>query len=120
MEVHEFLAVAAAFGQVDTTHKTNARSGKKPPPRIAAAASKAGAIADDSEEVNTRTEAGRAAYQDAILAFLKKQSEPIGAAEVRKACGGTSLQARKALNVLIENEEVTFEGKARATKYAVA
>ena len=71
-------------------------------------------------EVSTRTQADREAYDASVLAFVQKSKEPVGSTTIREACGGTPLQARKALNRLIETGEITWEGKARATKYFVA
>ena len=68
--------------------------------------------------VNTRTPGGRAAYQAAILKVLEAaKGEKLGAAQIRAQVGGTGLQARTALNVLIEAKKVKYEGKARATRY---
>ena len=44
----------------------------------------------------------------------------VSGADVKAKVGGTSLQVRTAINRLIEQGKVTFEGKARGTKYSVA
>lgn len=76
------------------------------------------APAGSTKEVNTRTPEGRAAYQKAVLETLRAaKGEKIGAKDIRAAIGGTGLQARAALNVLIESKKARFEGKARATRY---
>ncbi len=71
-------------------------------------------------KVNTRTQAGRAAYDKAILDALQElDGGPVSGAQIKAKVGGTSLQARAALNRLIEAGSVTFEGKARGTKYSL-
>ena len=67
--------------------------------------------------VNTKTPAGRAAYDSAILEALRAKRGEMSAAKLRAQCGGTSLQARTALNRLIEAGKVSYEGKARGTRY---
>ena len=69
---------------------------------------------------NTRTPEGRAAYDATVLDWLEKNTSkgnPKPANKVIEACGGTGLQARTALNRLIEAGKANFAGKARATKY---
>lgn len=74
-----------------------------------------------ANRVNTRTAAGRAGFEEAILGALSELGGgPISAADVKAKVGGTSLQVRTALNRLIDAEKVTFEGKARGTKYSLA
>lgn len=71
-------------------------------------------------EVNTRTAAGRAAFEEAILNALGELGGgPVSGQDVRTKVGGTSLQVRTAMNRLIEADKVTFEGKARGTKYSL-
>lgn len=73
------------------------------------------------ESVNTRTAAGRAAFEEAILeALAQLGGGPVSGADVKAKVGGTSLQVRTAMNRLIEDEKVTFEGKARGTRYSLA
>ncbi len=67
--------------------------------------------------VNTRTPDGRAAYDEGVLAAVVGAGGPVGATLLRKQVGGTGLQMRTALNRLIEAGKVSYEGKARATKY---
>ncbi|MBV1862217.1 MAG: hypothetical protein KUG77_27610, partial [Nannocystaceae bacterium] len=71
------------------------------------------------KNVNTRTPEGRAAYDIAVFDAVSASSKPIGSSKLRKAIGGTPLQLRTALNRLIEDGKVTYQGKARATKYAL-
>lgn len=70
--------------------------------------------------VNTRTPESREKYDAAILSFLSGRNELVGSSVIRKKCGGTPLQARTALNRLIEDKKVRYEGQARATVYGVA
>ena len=64
------------------------------------------------------TTAGRAAFAGAILDALG--GGPVSGAQVKAKVGGTSLQVRTAMNRLIESDKVTFEGRARGTKYSLA
>ena len=70
-----------------------------------------------SRSVNTRTPAGRDAYDRAVLDVVKAASGPVGAQTIRKRVGGTALQVRTALNRLIESGSVKYQGRARATQY---
>ena len=70
--------------------------------------------------IDTRTAEGRAKFDASILDALRKAGDLASAVELRKQVGGTALQVRTALNRLIDLGEVVFEGKARATRYAVA
>jgi hypothetical protein len=77
---------------------------------------------DDGEEgsdVNTRTAAGRREYDNRVLEFVRNSDEPVSATEIRNHVGGTSLQVRKSVARLIETEQVTWQGKARGTRYSL-
>lgn len=71
------------------------------------------------DEVNTRTAAGRREYDARVLEFIQDSEEAVSATEIRNHVGGTSLQVRKAVARLIETERVTWQGKARGTRYSV-
>ncbi len=71
------------------------------------------------KKVNTRTPAGRAAYDKAIFAALSDIGEPVGVAKLMARAGGTNLQARAALNRLIDAGKVSWTGKARGTRYSL-
>ncbi|KIG16731.1 hypothetical protein DB30_04204 [Enhygromyxa salina] len=73
---------------------------------------------ESGEEVNTRTAAGRREYDQQVLAFVRDSDEAVSATEIRNHIGGTSLQVRKAVARLIEAEQVTWQGKARGTRYS--
>lgn len=75
---------------------------------------------EEDEDVNTRTAAGRRDYDQRVLDFIQESEEPVSATEIRNHLGGTSLQVRKAVARLIEMERVTWQGKARGTRYSVA
>ena len=63
---------------------------------------------------------GVRAYDKAILeALTELGGGPVSGAKIKARVGGTPLQARTALNRLIEAGTVTFEGKARGTKYSL-
>ena len=66
---------------------------------------------------NTRTRAGREALDNAIIDYLKAQSEPVRALDIRKGIGGTAAQVRTRLNYLIEQGKVTYKGRASGTRY---
>jgi len=66
---------------------------------------------------NTRTRTGRAELDTAILDYLKSQSEPVRALDIRKGIGGTAAQIRTRLNFLIEKGKVTYKGRASGTRY---
>lgn len=69
--------------------------------------------------VDTRTPVARKRYDQTVLDAVANAAAPISAQQVRAQVGGTPLQARKALNRLIEAGRLSFQGKARATRYAV-
>lgn len=73
---------------------------------------------ESEDEVNTRTAVGRREYDSRVLEFIQESEEPVSATEIRNAIGGTSLQVRKAVARLIETEKVTWQGKARGTRYS--
>jgi hypothetical protein len=73
----------------------------------------------DPDDVNTRTAAGRREYDSRVLEFIQDSEEAVSATEIRNHVGGTSLQVRKAVARLIETERVTWQGKARGTRYSV-
>ena len=71
-------------------------------------------------KVNTRTPAGRAAYEAALLGALQASGKPTLAQELRRKVGGAPTQARATLNRLIEIGKVSSVGQARATRYLLA
>ena len=103
--------------------------GKAPAPRAAAktngapsskaAAKPSAAGGKGSKAVNTRTPEGRAKYDAAVYDAVAAAGQPVGSSKLRKSVGGTPLQLRTALNRLIEEGKVTYEGKARATRYSL-
>ena len=70
-----------------------------------------------AKAVNTRTPEGRAAYDEAVMDAVTNAKEAVGSSYLRRRIGGTPLQLRTALNRLIEGGKVTYQGKARATRY---
>lgn len=72
----------------------------------------------EPSDVNTRTAAGRREYDDRVLEFVRSSEEAVSATEIRTNVGGTSLQVRKSVARLIEAEQVTWQGKARGTRYS--
>jgi hypothetical protein len=78
------------------------------------------AVRGGKKHVDTRTRAGRDAYDEAILGVLQNASRPLRAPEITGEVGGSPLQARASLARLIDAGRVTWEGKARGTKYSIA
>lgn len=72
-----------------------------------------------AEAADTRTPAARAEYEKRVIESMKAQGRWTSAQDIRTKAGGTPLQARKALNRLIEQGMIKFRGKARATQYRV-
>jgi hypothetical protein len=72
------------------------------------------------QEVNTRTPAGREAFDKAVFDALKSIGGYAGAGEIQKRVGGTNMQVRSAVNRLIEAGQVNWTGQARGTRYRVA
>ncbi|WP_146156144.1 hypothetical protein [Enhygromyxa salina] len=70
------------------------------------------------EDVNTRTAVGRREYDARVLEFIRESEDAVSATEIRNKVGGTSLQVRKSVARLIEAEKVTWQGKARGTRYS--
>ncbi len=70
-------------------------------------------------EVETRTATGRARYDESVLAAIKGFGKPMSAEELRASVGGTPLQARASLARLINAGTITWEGKARGTRYSL-
>ncbi len=89
------------------------------PAAVKKAAPKAAAGGGKSKVVNTRTPEGRAEYDTAVLEAVGSFKSAAGSSQLRKKVGGTPLQMRTALNRLIESGKVTYEGKARATRYSL-
>jgi hypothetical protein len=83
-------------------------------------AAKAAPKASRGGNVNTRSRAGREAYEQAVFNVLNSSKGKVAAADIRSKVGGTPMQARAALNRLIEDRRVSYEGKARATRYSLA
>lgn len=74
---------------------------------------------EEGSDVNTRTAVGRREYDNRVLEFVRNSSDAVSATEIRNHVGGTSLQVRKAVARLIETEQVTWQGKARGTRYSL-
>lgn len=73
-----------------------------------------------SKAVDTRTPAGREAYDQAVLEALKTVGKAAAAPDLSAHVGGTPLQIRTALARLIERGLVTWTGQARGTRYTAA
>jgi hypothetical protein len=95
-------------------------SGSGASPRKAAASVTDGRPARRTKAADTRSKQGRDTYDQAVLTTVRGASGAIGASAIRKQVGGTPLQVRAALNRLIERGAVTYQGRARATRYSPA
>ncbi len=93
-------------------------AGQAKPAAISGAELEDAEESSDEEEVNTRTAAGRREYDARVLDFIRDAEDAVSATEIRNHVGGTSLQVRKAVARLIETEQVTWQGKARGTRYS--
>ncbi|NJK31846.1 MAG: hypothetical protein HC927_05190 [Deltaproteobacteria bacterium] len=70
------------------------------------------------DEVDTRSPAGRNAYDGRVLAYLRSHSkEFLPARVINEHVGGTIIQLRASLNRLIEQGLATWEGRAKGTRY---
>jgi uncharacterized membrane protein len=85
-----------------------------------AAAPKAAAPKAAKADVDTRAAAGRAKYDDAVLAAIRGSKGKVKAADLRKKLGGSPLQIRAALHRLIESKQIKASGQARGTAYQAA
>ncbi|MEM9463131.1 MAG: P-loop NTPase fold protein [Myxococcota bacterium] len=72
-----------------------------------------------NSDIETRSQKGRDAYEARILAYLRSVKDFVPAREVQEHVGGSMHQLRKALNRLIEREQVTYKGRARGTRYSI-
>lgn len=68
-------------------------------------------------EVDTRTHAGRQAFDEAVFTAVQSIGSPAGAGDILQLTGGTNLQIRAACNRLIEAGRLSWSGKARGTRY---
>ena len=57
-------------------------------------------------------------YDKTVFAALQGADKPLSSEDLRAQVGGTPLQARASLARLINSEKVTWEGKARGTRYS--
>jgi hypothetical protein len=83
------------------------------------AAAKA-APATKKADVDTRAAAGRAKYDETVLAAIRGAKSKVKAADLRSKLGGTPLQIRAALHRLIEDGKIKAHGQARGTTYTGA
>lgn len=68
-------------------------------------------------DLNTRTAAGREAFDLKILEAVTVTEGPVSATQVQARVGGTNTQVRAGLNRLIEAGKLTWSGQARGTRY---
>ena len=68
-------------------------------------------------EVNTRTPAGRQAFDEAVFTAVQSIGSPAGAGDIQKITGGANMQIRAACNRLIEAGRLSWSGRARGTRY---
>jgi hypothetical protein len=104
----------APAGRSATNGHQRGKPGRK------AAAAPAPTPSGRKKGAQTRTQAGRATYDESVLAAVKTSKGKVKAEDLRKKIGGTPPQLRAALARLIENGSVKSAGKARGTTYAAA
>jgi hypothetical protein len=118
------LLSSVTVGEVINAGREGERPGKAVAPSLGADAEDEYDEDEDEDEegsdVNTRTAAGRREYDNRVLEFVRNSDEAVSATEIRNHVGGTSLQVRKSVARLIEAEQVTWQGKARGTRYSLA
>lgn len=113
--IHEFAILRGTKQVAGFTRELATNQRREPKAREAATPTKPRTT--NAGEINTRTAEGRAAYDAAILDALRQLGRPAAAPEIIAITGGTPLQARTALNRLIEDRKVAWTGKARGTRY---
>lgn len=103
--------------------KGKAKAAAAPKTEAKAAAPKAAAKAAPAAKkaaVDTRAAAGRAKYDETVLAAIRGAKSKVKAADLRSKLGGTPLQIRAALHRLIEDGKIKAHGQARGTTYTGA
>lgn len=112
---------AGRAGRPAAAAPAKAAGGRKPGRPAAAPAKEAAQAAPAAKRsraaVDTRTPAGRDAYDQAMLNALKGASGPQAAPQLSSVVGGTPLQVRTSLARLIERGMVSWTGQARGTRY---
>ena len=89
------------------------------PPKVSVVRPPVKSSPKTSAEVETRTATGRDHYDQSVLIAIRGFGKPMSAEELRSEVGGTPLQARASLARLINAGTVTWEGKARGTRYSL-
>ena len=112
------LVLSQSGGPRAASPATNGHQRGKPGRKPAAAAP--AASPGRKKGAQTRTQAGRATYDESVLLAVKTSKGKVKAEELRRKVGGTPPQLRAALARLIENGVVKSAGKARGTTYAAA
>ena len=110
----ELVGLGGDLGKIAGSLTFRELTGRTAPTR---APSKRGRAAASTKTLDTKTPAGRAAYDSAVLKTLKSRRGEMSAPEIRAQCGGTPLQARASLDRLIADGKATYKGKARAMRY---
>jgi hypothetical protein len=110
----ESVPPAPAPRRDQTSH---APASKAPVPSAVRPAATADAARPD---LNTRTVAGREAFDLKILEAVTAIGGPVSATQVQARVSGTSTQVRAGLNRLIEVGKLTWSGQARGTRYHLA
>ena len=110
--------VSFAFAGTTTTSPRNGTANNRP--NGAEATRVATKRAPATSEVDTRSAAGRKAFEASVYRAVADAPGKISASQIRDQLGGTALQIRAALNRLIEDGRVNYEGKARGTRYSLA
>jgi hypothetical protein len=116
--ISDLIEIVLSHGGAATAVRPSANGHQRGRPgrKAAAPAPSAGR----KKGAQTRTQAGRASYDESVLSAVKTSKGKVKAEELRKKVGGTPPQLRAALARLIDNGSVKSAGKARGTTYAAA
>jgi len=107
----ESVPPASALRRVQTSR---APASKAPVPSVLRPAATEDAARPD---LNTRTTAGREAFDREIFDAVTAIGGPVSATQIQAHVGGTNTQVRAGLNRLIEAGKLTWSGQARGTRY---
>lgn len=108
---------ARAAAPAPAPAKGGRKGGRQPKAEAKEASGGGGKRGGAAKGVDTRTPAGREAYDQAMIAALKQAGKAAAAPELAAAVGGTPLQIRTSLARLIERGLVNWTGQARGTRY---
>jgi hypothetical protein len=98
-------------------HPVSGSNGHRAAPTKTGGRGRRAAGASAGASVETRTPAGRARLEQAVLASLQRHGEPIRAVEIRAEVGGTAAQVRARLNALVADGRIGERGQSSGKRY---